>query len=124
MKMNFLTFEVIEGKRKNSRLIWIVEEKFLYSIKDGRADGRKVYLCYQNKIDGNSPCSARRLIDSNGVVTTNALPHSHHPDHESIYKDMKSRSGIIESCIQAATVLGDLHISVPTQQIFTRELAK
>lgn len=121
--MDFLTFEVVEGKRKGSQLIWINEEKFLHFKKDERA-GRKVYQCYQNKIDKNSPCSARRLIDSKGIVTTNAIPHSSHLSHGSIYSDMKTRSGIIDSCIQAATALEGLHVTVPTQQIFTRELAK
>lgn len=124
IKMNFLTFEEIEGKRKNSKLIWIVEEQYLYFKKDERADGRKVYLCYQNRIDSNQPCPARRSIDSKGIVTTNTMPHSNHTDHRFIYEEMNTKSAIVNSCIQAATALKDLHVSVPNQQIFTRELFK
>lgn len=119
--MNFLTTEVVEGKRKNSKLIWIAEEKFLYFLKDTRRD-QKIYQCYENRT--GSKCPARRIIDSNGKVTMNASPHSNHLSHESIYNDMKTRSNIIDACMQAANVLDGLHVTVPSQQIFTRELAK
>lgn len=122
--MDFLTFEVVEGKRKNSKLIWIPEEKFLYFKKDERADGRIVYLCYQNQINKDSSCPARRSIDLRGNVTTNATTHACHTDHQSLYNDMKSRSGIINRCIQAAAALEGLHVAVPNQQIFTHELSK
>lgn len=122
--MNSLTFEEVEGKRKNSKLVWIVEEQYLYFKKDERADGRKVFLCYQNRIDPSQNCPARRSIDVKGVVSTNAIPHSCHADHSSIYKDMKTKSAIVNSCIQAATALEGLHVSVPNQKIFIRELSK
>lgn len=124
IKRNFLTAEEVEGKRKNSKLIWIVEEQFLYSKKDVRADGTKVLLCYQNKIDSSQPCPARRLFDLKGVVTTNGLPHARHENHRSVYDDMKTRSNIISGCIQAATALEGLNLPVPNQDIFTRELSK
>lgn len=119
-----MNFEEIEGKRKGSKLVWIPEEKYLYSKKDERADGKRIYLCYQNRIDENQPCPARRFIDIAGVVTTNEVPHSCHQDHNLIYKDMKTRSDVLNSCIQAASALEGLHISVPNQRIFTRELSK
>lgn len=121
--MNFLTAEIVEGKRKGSKLVWIPEENHLYYIKDERG-ARKVYLCYQNREDKNSSCPARRFIDSDGQVTSNQIPHANHPNHEQIYNDLKTRSKIIQSCIQASTALEDLHVTVPTQQIFTRELAR
>lgn len=123
--MEKFTAEVVEGMRKGSNLIWIPEEKYLYSIKDVRGDGpnqRKIHLCYENKKGGS--CPARRIIDSNGHVTTNSLPHSNHSNHELYYKDMKTRSDIINTCAQTATLLDGLHQTVPSQQIFTRELAK
>lgn len=120
-KMDFLTAEIVEGKRKNSKLVWIPEEKFLYFLKDTRHD-QKIYQCYENRT--GSQCPARRTIDSTGKVSMNALPHSHHSSHESIYNDMKTRSNIIDACTQAANVLDGLHVTVPSQQIFTRELAK
>lgn len=122
--MNFLTAEEVEGKRKNSKLIWIVEEQLLYFKKDERTDGKKVFLCYQNIIDSSQPCPARRFIDLEGVVTLNALPHICHNDHRSVYEDLKTKSGVINGCIQAAKALEGLHVSVPNQQIFIRELSK
>lgn len=64
------------------------------------------------------------MIDLEGVVTTNTIPHSCHTDHSSLYEDLKTRSAIVNSCIQAAAALEGLHVSVPNQQIFTRELSK
>lgn len=126
--MDFLTAEIVEGKRKDSKLVWVVEEKYLYYKKDERSDGTVVYLCYHNRINNSSdkqhPCPARRHIDSTGRVTTNQIPHSNHTDHEQLYADLKTRSGIIQSCIQTASALEGLHVTVPTQKIFTRELAK
>lgn len=118
------TFEIVEGRRRNSRLLWVPEEKMLYSIKDVRGNGQKVYLCYHNIINKFPPCSARRFIDKNGVMISNTIPHSHHMNHEAVYKDLKTRSAIIDSCVQAATAMEGLHVPVPTEKIFTRELAK
>lgn len=122
--MSSLTYEIVEGHRKGSKLLWIKEERYLYFMKDKRVDGRTVYLCYQNRFSGNGSCSARCSIDNQGALTTNKINHSCHTDHESTYKDLKTRSAIVDSCIQTATALKDLHIPVPNQQIFTRELAK
>lgn len=121
--MNFLSFEEVEGLRKNSKLIWIPEEKNLYFYKDQRASGTKVYLCYENRSDAGS-CPARRSIDIAGVVSTNGVSHSNHSSHEIIYENMKSRSAIIDGCIDAARSLDGLHMTIPNQQIFTREIAK
>lgn len=122
IKMDLLTYEELKGKR--SIIIWIKEEKFLYYKKDERSDGTKVYLCYQNKIDKSTACSARRSITPSGLVTKNAIPHTCHSSHESFYNDFKTRSDINESCKAASNVLDGLPISVPSRHIFTRELAK
>lgn len=122
--MDLLTYEEVRGKRKNSKLIWIKEEKYLYLKKDERSDGTIVYLCYQNKINGNIECSARRSITPNGLVIKNAIPHSCHPNHESIYADLITRLNINESCAKAAAALDGLPVSVSNRLIFTRELAK
>lgn len=121
---DFRTYEMVEGRRKGSKLLWVYEEKNLYGFKEERS-GRKEYFCYQNKIDPNGVrCSARRMIDANGIITAGVVPHSIHSNHESIYKDLKSRSDVINACSAAASALEDLHVTVPNQQIFTRELAK
>lgn len=119
-----MNFEEVEGKRKGSKLIWIPIEQYLYFKKDARIDGSNVYLCYQNRLDKSQPCPARRTIDSVGTVTTNQMPHSCHGNHKSLYDDLKTRSSILDSCIQAASALEGLHMPVPNQQIFTRELSK
>lgn len=121
---DFLTFEETAGRRRGSKLVWVFEEKNLYIFKEERG-GRKEYLCYQNKIDPNNvKCSARRIIDPSGKMTTGALSHSAHPNHEMFYKDLKTRSDVINGCTAAARALDHLHVTVPNQQIFTRELAK
>lgn len=121
--MNFLTYEEVEGRRRGSKLIWVMEEKCLYSIKDVRNE-KRVYLCYQNQIDPTLGCSSRCSIDSSGIMSSNSIPHSNHSNHVSIYEDLKTRSNIIDSCVEAANVLKDLHVTIPNQQIFTREIAK
>lgn len=121
---DYLTFEEVDGRRKGSKLIWVFEEKNLYFPKEKRS-GRDEYLCYQNKIDTNGvKCSARCMIDSNRKITKGVVPHSAHSNHESIYKDLKTRSDVVNACHAAASALEDLHVSVPNQQIFIRELAK
>lgn len=121
--MNFLTYQEIEGRRRGSRLMWVFEDKYLYVKKDTRS-GKRVYSCYQNQIDPKAKCASRRFIDENGIMTTNWITHTPHHDHTSIYEDLKTRSNIIDSCVEASNALRDLHVTIPNQQIFTRELAK
>lgn len=124
MQMNFLTFEITEGERIGSKLLWVPEEKHLYYNKDTRKNGRIVYLCYENRLDKSNSCSARCFVDPSGKLTTNATPHSNHKNHKAKFEDLKSTSAIKNTTIQVAHVLRDLHVTVPTQHIFTREMAR
>lgn len=102
--MNFLSYESLEGLRKESKLIWIPEEKYMYFHKDTRVSGNRVYLCYQNRFE-NGSCKSRRRIDVKDRVETNHVLHSNHLDHEFIYEEMKSKSAITDGCIDAAKAL-------------------
>lgn len=121
--MDHLTHTFVEGHRRGSRLVWVHEEKFLYFKKDERS-GKTSYLCYENQLQHSQICSSRCLIDSEGIMTKNSIPHSGHSNHQAVYDKLKTRSSIIDSCEQAASVLEDLHFTIPTQQIFNRELSK
>ncbi|XP_055308039.1 uncharacterized protein LOC129572142 [Sitodiplosis mosellana] len=121
--MNYFTHEFVEGHRRGSRLLWVPEEKYLYFKKDDRS-GKTIYLCYENQLQNEQICSSRRSIDSEGTMTTNSIPHSCHSNHQAVHDKLKLRSHIIDSCEHAAHALEDLHFTIPTQQIFTREVAK
>lgn len=100
-----------------------MKERHLYYKHDERS-GKKIYLCYENVITPNSQCAARCFIDANGLMSLNSIPHNGHPDHTYVYDDLHTKSNIIDSVAAAAVALKDLHQTIPSQQIFTREMAK
>lgn len=131
-KMAQLLYKKIRGKRYNSRLLWVPEEKHLFvrhRVNENRNKGED-WICYQtilrkkNKNDVN--CSSALHIDSKGICRRKNVRNSHtnHNNHQSIFDDLISLNNIKDDCITAKKVYEGISTSFSALDIFTRELSK
>lgn len=124
-------YGLIKGNRRDSNLLWIKDEKFLYVKKDTKTRGID-YICYQTirsnpkkkRNENVIQCTSRRIVDAEGKVTKNSIPHSNHENHESYYKDMMSKNAIIDTVILLRALDEDIGIRYSTHDVFTKELSK
>lgn len=123
-----LHYQKIVGSRQDTRLLWIPSEKHLYFKK--RTNGKcEEWVCYQTILaKGNKAeikCSSSVIVNGSSCSRKNIHnPHSNHSNHEKKFKDLISANQIKESCIEMRKMTEGLSISVPSYDIFTREIAK
>lgn len=67
-------------------------------------------------------CTARVLIDSNGLCSRNFVNHTVHKNHELLFKDMVSRKAIVDNCM-ALKKMSISSENISSRELFTREIA-
>lgn len=118
----------VAGKRKNSCLLYLPEEKKLFYKTSSRRDNSE-YYCYErilserDKSNGNCKlkCSARVSI-KNGICMRNSTQHISHDNHEKIFNDLIPANKIKTMCATLGASLPTHKIS--TKEIFYQELSK
>lgn len=97
-----MEYQLVDGFREKSSLLYVPEEKNLYVLKvqrDANDENSKEYICYQtilfapkkkNQNNNNNKVeyTARVKMQSNGLCVRN-MPHTCHNNHEDILQDMR-----------------------------------
>lgn len=121
-------YEFVKAHRRDAYLLWLPNEKHLYSKKMNLGNGKIDFICYQNYMAQQNPkiqpCTSRVQIDANQICYRKSIPHSTHENHELKYKDLFTKNQIVDKCIAFKKLFMDLPISVPSRDIFTLELSK
>lgn len=128
-QMADISYEIIQGHRSDSWLLWSPQEKLLYSKKRVGSNGMEDWICYQDMIRKKQPdatsCTCRLLVDrSKPTCSRKSIEHTSHMNHQLIYDDLMSRNKIIKDCSDFNALTKGLSLQVPAQDFFTRELAK
>lgn len=95
-----MNFEIITGKRTNSQLLYLIDQKMLFQRKSVYKNVIK-YECR------NKTCKARINIlpDGNCVLAKNYVEHNHN-DEEVAYKEMTALNQIKRDCRNLTGALG------------------
>lgn len=100
--MTTLQYEIVCGKRRTSKLLYIPEEKQFY-IKKSTSDNKTYYVCYVKN------CKARVTLDLGRHVCTRSplfVPHNHTTQKE-LYDELKVLNNIKKECLDEESVLGE-----------------
>lgn len=118
-KMENLAFELINGKKHNSVLLYLVEEKQLFKIKS-KTIQKTYYVCYQKK------CFARVELFADGTCRkpkNNTAVHNH-GIQEDLRNEIKCIDGLRQDCLSGAGVLSDVNAISGIRKAFKRSLEK
>lgn len=95
-----LSFEIFSGNRRNSELLYVIEQKMIFKKKSVYNNIIK-YECRQKS------CKSRinLLADGTCILAKKYVEHNH-PDEEVAYKELKALNKIKLDCQDAAGALG------------------
>lgn len=122
-----MEYTMITGLRAGSKLLYCVTEKCLYVKKDKR--GQKTsFICYQTILsvanELEPTCTARVLLDENGVLSRNHIAHSTHHDHERIRLDMCTANDIKSNIRFLATNFPEMSHKMSVEDVFNKQMSK
>lgn len=123
-------YRKIRGKRRDSWLLWALEEKHLYVKHRVNGSQNEDWICYQNilcKTNKNAvKCTSAVQIGSNKICRpkNGQNPHTKHANHQLIHDDLVSLNNIKDDCIAAKKSSSGLSTDISASDIFTREIAK
>lgn len=146
-----MDYMFIHGSHEGNRLLYIKTEKRLYVEKCKRNENR-IFICYQTvllkrkkvkyicqcilfsknnrKISyqlvsgvDTTKCTARVTLHSNGILSSNIIPHTAHRDHECHFSDLNVKKNIMNKCRLAKELFPDSANKISSQFIFNRELS-
>lgn len=114
---NELQFEYIPGKRKNSKLVYLTEAKFIFTPINTNAKHGTRYSC----ITPN--CPARITIRNNGFceISKRGKPHIAHMDHLHEREEFIANNNIKNTCTNVDILCGGSGINVSVKSIFDNE---
>lgn len=122
------TFKFISGFRRNSKLLYVEDEKFLYvKKKSNKKNNKDLYICYQSIMIKNKnlsivKCTAGVILVSTSKCKRNSVQHSHHENHEMLYLKFTTRKLMVDDCINLNTLGYGSNVS--SRVIFTKAIAK
>lgn len=127
--MEQVSVEIIPSSRSDGCLMWAASEKHLYFKKSTQKNGKEDWICYQEMLSKTQKnavrCTSRLSVDRSTLIATRKkIPHSHHENHELLYKDLLSRTNIVNDCVQLKKLCEGLSMNIRAHDVFTRELAK
>lgn len=116
--MESLVYKMITGKKSNSVLLYVIEEKQLFKVKS-KTNKKTYYVCYEKK------CSARLELSVNGFCSRPKKYTDHnHGNQESKYNEITCIDDIRKDCLTAASVLGDVNALSGIRCAFKRTCEK
>lgn len=123
---------MIQGHRKDSKLLHIPFEDMLYVLKN-RRNGSSEYICYQTILtapkkngagDSSQNCTARVRILPNGICERMGVGHTCHHNHSTIRRNMEKAANMKGACEYLRKFFAvDAH-KIPSRHIFQREISK
>lgn len=120
-----MDYVLLSGYRKNSKLIYIRDEKMLFR-KTRTRNQQSEYVCYQDVVSEKDPeihlkCNARLKLNQT-IYIRNETAHSKHDNHKKIFQELKLVNKIKEACEKSGANLASHKVS--TKEIFIKELAR
>lgn len=95
-----MNFEIITGYRKNSQLLYVLDQRMIY-VKKSVYNSINKYECRVKT------CKARVSVHPDGkcVLAKNYVEHNHENEEE-VYKELKALNSIKDECEDLAGTLG------------------
>lgn len=91
-----IDYEIVPGKRFNSKLLWSFNEMQFYKFNTKLKTGIS-YLCYHG-------CSARVIIRNDGKCYKTDGHKSHdHPTNYDLFKQLSAKNEMKKKCLEDAT---------------------
>lgn len=115
-----IEYELIPGKRKNSQLVYLKKDKFLFTPINGDSKNGKRYSCI------TPSCPARIILRLDGIceITKRSKPHILHSDHSQKREEFLATKKIKESCADVDLLCGGSSINVSVKSIFDNEVLR
>lgn len=125
--------EIIQGKFGGD-LLYVPSEGMLYVFDGERSDGTRIFKCYQTVLTHpkkrdhleHTKCNSTVRLLRNGKCEriNKNVPHTVHPDHETLAADKKKMINMKAQC----RYLRDNHPEdahkIPNRHIFQKEISK
>lgn len=91
-----IKYEIVAGKRSNSKLLWSITEQQFYKFNTKSTTGRS-YLCYHG-------CTCRVLLRNDGLCfKTDAEKKHSHPTNEELYEQLSIANEMKIKCKEDGT---------------------
>lgn len=117
--MQSLEYELINGKKHKSILLYLIEEKQLFKVKSKTAQ-KSYYVCY------HKDCFVRVELFADGTCRKpkkNSVGHNH-GIQEDLRNEIKCIDGLRQDCLSGAGVLSDVNAISGIRTAFKRALEK
>lgn len=112
-----MNFKIVSGKRRNSNLLYTIDEKFLYVKKHVYLD-KITYNCYEKK------CGVKVIVQNN-ICNKNLSSKTHnHPNHENLCKELEIKNSIKRKCGDLTELLNSNSLHSNIRKIFNEECSK
>lgn len=124
-------FEIIQGVRENSQLLYIFSEKKLY-VRKVKRNGATEFICYETIFGKNekknhhseNKCTARTKLFPNDMLKRMNVQHSCSIDHEMIRRDLDRRTNMKNKCKSLKKDFPEESHKFSSRFIFQRETAR
>lgn len=112
-----IEYEFIPGKRKNSTLVYLKKEKFIFTPINADPKNGKRYTC------SSVSCPAKIVIRPCGTceISKRSKPHNIHSDHSQLRDEYIAIKQIKEKCSNVDELCGGSGINVSVKSIFDNE---
>lgn len=122
-----MEFIAVKG-RQGGNLYYVKEDKHLY-VRKTLASGISYLACYNTVLKNQDShiqgCSARCTLDeTKGLCFRNSTYHSHHENHEVVFRDLQSLNAMKEHCRYFALNFPFSAKKTPIKEIFLAEMSK
>lgn len=97
--MASVTYEIMSGKRRTSKLLYSKDENQFY-IKKSEARGRKYYTCYEKN------CKSRVVLENGQCRKATDFIEHNHEEQQEMYDELKALNEIKEQCLDVSSTLG------------------
>lgn len=83
-----------------------------------------VYV-HQQPVPGSdtTKCTARVTLHSNGIISSNSIPHTIHKNHECQFNNLMAKENIMNKCVLARQLFPDSANKISNQFIYNREIS-
>lgn len=101
--MTTLAFEIMSGKRRNSKVLYIIDEKQFY-LQKSEAKGRQYYTCYERN------CKSRVILEKGQCRKATDFIEHNHRDQQQLYDELKALNEIKDKCLDVSSTLGAANV--------------
>lgn len=97
-----MEFEILSGKRRNSKLLYSFSEKQIYAKKS--IYNNKVFFdCYNKK------CKSRVYLLNGECLKAKNFKEHEHSDQKELYEELKALNKIKAKCLESGKSLGEVN---------------